>query len=142
MRAQAGGTGGGSGNSTVTITGNYKSPTVTVQTTLAGVPCMDKLSVNATYTASTGIATIHSIASTGLGGSINGSGRLSIPQGGLPRIEKLHIEGKRLDGSKLCGLAGTLKGTIDTIEVDVKPTTIVKTRARTGTNTARTATHW
>ena len=126
--AQGGGTGGGSGNSTVTITGNYKSPTVTVQTSLAGVPCMDKLSVNATYTASTGVATIHSIASSGLGGSINGSGRLTIPQDGLPRIERLHIEGKRLESSKLCGLAGTLKGTIDTIEVDVKPTTIVKTR--------------
>ncbi|NVB78252.1 MAG: hypothetical protein HOV81_07655 [Kofleriaceae bacterium] len=125
--SQGGGTGGGSG-STFTITGSYKSPTVTVQTSLAGVPCMDKLSVNATYTADTGVATIHSISSGGLGGIISGSGRLTIPKEGQARVEKLHIEGRRLDSSRLCGLAGTLKGTIDTLEVDVKPTTIQKTR--------------
>ena len=78
--------------------------------------------------AATGIATIHSISSNGLGGSISGNGRLTIPETGLPRIEKLHIEGRKLESSRLCGLAGTLKGTIDTIEVDVKPTTIEKTR--------------
>jgi len=128
---RAGGTGGGSGSgqggTTVTITGNYKNPTVNLQTTLGGVPCMDNLGLNATYEG--GVATIHSIASTGLGGAVTGSGRVLLPQGGLPRIEKLHIEGRKLDGSKVCGLgAGILKGTIDEINVDMKPTTIEKGR--------------
>jgi autotransporter translocation and assembly factor TamB len=47
----------------------------------------------------------------------------------LPKVEKLHIEGRRLDGSKVCGIgAGILKGTIDEINVDMKPTTIEKGR--------------
>lgn len=128
VRAGPGGGGGGSnGNSTVTITGNYKNPTVSLQTTLGGVPCMENLGINATY--ENGMATIHSISSSGLGGSISGRGVVAVPQGGQPRIEKLHIEGRRLDGSKVCGLGGLLRGTIDVLDVDVKPTTIDKNRA-------------
>lgn len=125
VRAGPGG-GGGGGNSTVTITGDLKNPTVSLQTTLGGVPCMDNLAINATY--ADGMATIHSISSSGLGGSITGRGLIAVPQGGQPRIEKLHIEGRRLDSSKLCGLNGLMRGTIDTIDVDVKPTTIQKNR--------------
>ena len=119
--------GGSGGNSTVKIKGNYKNPSVQVQTTLAGVPCLDKLALNVTV--ANDIATIHKITSSGFGGSLSGSGQMTMPAGGgTPRIDHLHIEGRRLEAAKVCGLKGLIKGTIDTIDVEVRSTTIVQNR--------------
>ncbi|HTL39125.1 MAG TPA: translocation/assembly module TamB domain-containing protein [Kofleriaceae bacterium] len=115
---------GTNNGTTIHITGNYKNPTINLKTTLGGVPCLDNLGINATF--ENDVATIHSISSTGLGGSVSGYGTVAVPQGGLPRIEKLHLEGRGLDSSKLCGLGGIVKGTINTLDVDVKPTVITK----------------
>ena len=118
--------GDGSGSTTVKIKGNYKNPTIKVQTTLAGVPCMDKLALNVTL--ANGVATIHRITSGGFGGSISGAGQLTMPEGGTPHRSAAHRRQtpRRREAVRA---QGPHQGTIDTIEVDVKSTSIVQNRA-------------
>ncbi|MEO8844150.1 MAG: translocation/assembly module TamB domain-containing protein [Kofleriaceae bacterium] len=112
------------GGGQIVISGPLKSPTVGVRLNLGGVPCMDKLTLDAEVKGQ--LATIHHVSSTGLGGTLDGNGVVSL---GTPKvIEKFHLEGRKIDAARLCGLAGIVKGTLDTIDVDVKRTTVVPNR--------------
>ena len=112
------------GGGQIVINGPLKSPTVGVRLNLGGVPCMDSLTLDAEIKDQ--IATIHHISSTGLGGTLDGNGVVSLA---TPKvIEKFHLEGRKIDASRLCGLAGIVKGTLDSIDVDVKRTTVVPNR--------------
>jgi hypothetical protein len=113
------------GGGQIVITGPLKSPTVAVRINLGGVPCMDNLALDAEVKDQ--IATITHVGSTGLGGQIDGKGVVSLAGGGKV-IEKFHLEGRKLDASRLCGLLGIVKGTLDIVDVDVKRTAIVPNR--------------
>ncbi|HEV7809364.1 MAG TPA: hypothetical protein VGO64_02095, partial [Candidatus Limnocylindrales bacterium] len=113
---------------TIRITGKLTAPTINVATELGGVPCLDKVRVdNAVYEQSTGTVDAK-VRSGGLGGELTGDLRLNVG-GATPRIDKLHFNGKRLESSRLCGLKGIVKGTLDSIEVDVANTTIDRRRS-------------
>jgi hypothetical protein len=112
------------GGGQIVISGPLKSPTVGVRLNLGGVPCMDNLLLDAEVKGQ--IATIRHVRSTGLGGTIDGNGVVSLA---TPKvIEKFHLEGRKIDAARLCGLAGVIKGTLDAIDVDVKRTTVVPNR--------------
>ncbi|MEO8840903.1 MAG: translocation/assembly module TamB domain-containing protein [Kofleriaceae bacterium] len=113
------------GGGQIVINGPIKSPTVGVRLNLGGVPCMDNLTLDAEVKDQ--IATIHHVSSTGLGGQLDGNGVVSLA---TPKvIQKFHLEGRKLDAARLCGLAGIVSGTLDTVDVDVKRTTIVPNRS-------------
>jgi hypothetical protein len=114
----AGGGGGGAGGGTITLTGPVTKPTVTVtDTLLAGIPCIDKLHVGRlAYHGNT--VDIAKVSSPGLGGTLDGTGRV-IVGGRVPVIERLALTGSKLDASRLCGLKGLVKGTIDEVAVDL-----------------------
>jgi len=112
------------GGGQIVINGPLKSPTVGVRLNLGGVPCMDNLTLDAEVKDQ--IATIHHVSSTGLGGTLDGNGVVSLA---TPKvIEKFHLEGRKIDASRLCGLAGVVKGTLDAFDVDIKRTTVVPNR--------------
>jgi hypothetical protein len=112
------------GGGQIVINGPLKSPTVGVRLNLGGVPCMDKLTLDAEVKDQ--IATIHHVSSTGLGGTLDGNGVVSLA---TPKvIEKFHLEGRKVDAARLCGLAGVVTGTLDSIDVDVKRTVVVPNR--------------
>ncbi|MDQ3334254.1 MAG: translocation/assembly module TamB [Myxococcota bacterium] len=122
------------GGGKIKIRGKLDKPIINVATELGGVPCLDKLRiVNMTYTAETRIAEIHKLSSAGLGGELSGSARIRAPDpenpGEKPVIEMLRLAGKRLDASKLCGLKGIVKGTLDTAELEIANTTIDNNRS-------------
>jgi hypothetical protein len=103
------------GGGVIVIQGPLTRPTVNVDTTLAGVPCIDQLRLeNLVYRGDT--IDIRKLSSPGLGGQLTGSGviRLGTP----PVIERLQLAGSRLDASRLCGVKG-VKGTLDEIDVDL-----------------------
>ena len=58
----------------------------------------------------------------------HGRGRLPIPKAVCRGSRSCTSRAEARVSSELCGLGGLVKGTIDTLEVDVKPTTIDKTR--------------
>lgn len=110
--------GGPAGGGTITLTGPVKSPTVTVTNTLlAGIPCIDKLQVGRLAYHGTTVD-ITSVESSGLGGKLSGSGRVTIG-GAIPVIDNLTLNGEGLDASRLCGLKGIVKGTIDEVHVNL-----------------------
>ncbi|HEX4451685.1 MAG TPA: translocation/assembly module TamB domain-containing protein [Kofleriaceae bacterium] len=113
------------GGGSIVISGPLKSPTVGVRLNLGGVPCMDTLTLDADVRDQ--VATINHIGSTGLGGQLDGKGVVSLG-GGVKVIQSFHIEGKKLDASRLCGLAGIVKGTLDAVDVDLKTTPVVPGR--------------
>ena len=111
------------GGGTIVIHGPISKPTVNVATDLGGVPCLDKVRiVDSQYNSDTEVFDIRELTSSGLGGTLKGNARLRVGDkktGKLTQIEKLHIEGRRLEGAKLCGLKGVIKGTIDAVDVDL-----------------------
>ena len=109
----------GAGGGRITLSGPTTKPTITVtDTLLAGVPCIDKLRlVRLAYHGNT--VDITKMDSPGLGGQLTGSGRI-IVGGNVPVIERLTLSGSKLDASKVCGLKGLVKGTIDELEVDLR----------------------
>ena len=112
------------GGGQIVINGPLKSPTVGVRLNLGGVPCMDNLTLDAEVKDQ--VATIHHVSSTGLGGTLDGNGVVALS---TPKvIEKFHLEGRKIDAARLCGLAGVVKGTLDAIDVDIKRTTVVANR--------------
>ncbi len=98
------------------ITGKLGQPKIDARTTLAGVPCIDTLRLDA-VTIQNGIVDVQAMSSPGLGGRISGTARLRL--GAVPYIEKLHLTGAGLEAAKLCGLAGKVKGTLDTVDVNL-----------------------
>jgi hypothetical protein len=113
------------GGGSIVISGPLKAPTVGVKLNLGGVPCMDSLTLDADVKDQ--VATINHIGSSGLGGQLDGKGVVSLG-GGVKVIQSFHVEGKKLDASRLCGLAGIVKGTLDDVLVDIKTTPIVPGR--------------
>jgi hypothetical protein len=113
------------GGGSIVISGPLKSPTVGVRLNLGGVPCMDSLTLDASVRDQ--IATINHVSSTGLGGQLDGRGVVSLGNG-TKVIESFHLEGRKLDASRLCGLAGLVQGTLDSIDVDVHKTAVVPGR--------------
>ncbi|HUJ58495.1 MAG TPA: translocation/assembly module TamB domain-containing protein [Kofleriaceae bacterium] len=105
------------GGGTITLNGPITSPTIDASTTLAGIPCIDTMKIERA-TIKDKIADIK-MSTVGLGGAVTGDGRIDL--GATPPvIERLHLDGNRLDASKLCGLGRTVKGTIDTASIDLK----------------------
>jgi hypothetical protein len=105
------------GGGRIVITGPPSKPTINVDTTLAGVPCIDQLKLeNLSYSA--GTVDINKMSSPGFGGQLTGSGRILVG-GAAPVIDRLELIGQRLDASKLCGLKGIARGTIDDLRVNL-----------------------
>ncbi len=116
------------GGSVIIIKGKIKNPRINFNTELAGVPCLDRLRLTDTQF-SDGILEIRRMTSQGLGGELTGSGRVRIPQGGGPPIvERLVLSGRRLEASKMCGLSGTAKGTLDVVEAELGRVSVDKNR--------------
>jgi hypothetical protein len=106
------------GGGEIRITGQPTNPRITVtDTTLAGVPCLDKLEVKR-LTKDGNTITISEMRSPGLGGQLTGSGKIVLGAG-APTIERLELLGSRLDASKVCGLKGIARGTIDELNVNL-----------------------
>ncbi|HEX3764232.1 MAG TPA: translocation/assembly module TamB domain-containing protein [Kofleriaceae bacterium] len=96
-----------------------RPPTVTVNTTLAGVPCIDQLRLeNLVYQGDT--IDIQQLSSPGLGGQLTGKGLIRVG-GAAPVIERLQLTGSKLDAARLCGLKG-VKGTIDELDAEIHGT--------------------
>jgi hypothetical protein len=107
---------------TIVIRGKITSPTVTLlQYDLGGVPCLDKLRVDSATVTKTQVDA--KVRSAGLGGELTGKVRIDT-SGEVKRIQHLQVAGRRLDGSKLCGLGRAVKGTVDVIEAEVTNATI------------------
>ncbi|TMQ11536.1 MAG: hypothetical protein E6J90_34490 [Deltaproteobacteria bacterium] len=105
------------GGGQIRITGPLTRPTVNVNTTLAGVPCIDQLKLeNLVYEGNA--VDIQRMSSPGLGGQLTGRGLIRL--GGVPVIERLELTGTHLDAAKLCGLKGIARGTIDEIDVSLR----------------------
>lgn len=108
------------GGGKIRITGPLSKPKIAVATELGGVPCLDKVRiVDATYEGNT--IDVRSLTSAGLGGKLTGNARVRLGEG-APVIERLHLDGKQLDATKLCGLKGIVKGNLDSLEVDLAGT--------------------
>lgn len=118
--------GGAGGGSVIIIQGPLRNPTVSVNTELNGVPCLDRLKLTDT-TFKDGIVDIRKMTSQGLGGELTGSGQVRV-DGGTPFIEHLTVSGRRIDAAKLCGLVGTVKGTLDTVDAQLDRVSVVKGR--------------
>jgi len=112
------------GGGQIVITGPISKPTVNVATELGGVPCLDKVRiVDSQFDSATRVFDIRRLTSKGLGGEITGSARIKKPEnGGLATIEKLHVDGKRLDASRICGVGNLMKGTVDTLDLEMAGT--------------------
>ncbi len=106
------------GGGKIIITGPLSNPKVNVATELGGVPCLDKVRiVDAQFNADTGIVDVRELSSAGLGGKLSGNARIRT---GTPNvIERMHLEGRRIEAAKFCGLGGIVKGTVDTIDLDL-----------------------
>jgi hypothetical protein len=106
------------GGGVITLHGPLTRPRITVNTTLAGVPCIDKLQL-VDLVSEGDTVEVKKLISPGLGGQLTGSGRFTLG-GALPVIERLELVGSRLDASKLCGLKGIVKGTIDEVNLSLR----------------------
>ncbi len=120
--------GGAGGGSVIIIQGPLKNPTINVSSQLSGVPCLDKLQLVDTQFKD-GIVDIRRMTSAGLGGELVGSGRVRVDGVGPPFVEHLTIAGRRIDAAKLCGLVGTVKGTLDTVDAQLDRVSLVKGRS-------------
>jgi len=126
LPAFVGGAGGAGGGSVIIIQGNLKNPTVTATTSLSGVPCLDTIDRLET-TFRDGIVDITKFTSAGLGGQLTGHGRLRV-DGPLPFIEHLQLAGRGIEAAKLCGLKGTVKGTLGVLDAQLDRVSIDKRR--------------
>lgn len=112
---------------TIVIKGKITAPTVTfLEYELGGVPCLDKLNVQAATITQTQVDA--KVRSGGLGGEL--SGKVSVDtSGAVKRIRELQLSGRKLDASRLCGLKRVVKGTLDTVEAEISNATIDPKRA-------------
>src|SRR6185436_15677576 len=99
-------TGGGE----IVLDGPIKNPTINVRMLLAGVPCIDTLRVD-NATIKDGILDAK-VSTTGLGGNLSGVVRADI-SGPMKVVQRLELNGSRVEAAKLCGLKGSVKGTIE-----------------------------
>jgi hypothetical protein len=111
------------GGGVIKIKGPITSPTINVATELGGVPCLDKVRiVDSQYNSDTRILEIRELRSSAFGGTLKGNARLHLPDKGRTRIERLRVEGRKLDAAKICGLGQRLKGTIDSVDAELSGT--------------------
>src|SRR6185503_16627262 len=108
------------GGGVITLHGPLTRPRITVNTMLAGVPCIDKVQL-VDLVSEGDTVDVKKMISPGLGGQLTGSGRFTLG-GALPVIDRLELTGSRLDASRLCGLKGIVKGTIDEVAVNMRGT--------------------
>jgi hypothetical protein len=108
------------GGGTIRLRGPLTAPQIRVNTTLTGVPCIDKLQL-VDLVKNGEVIDVRRLMSPGLGGQLAGSGRFRLG-GAHPVIERLELTGKKLDASKVCGLKGTVKGTIDEVNASLRGT--------------------
>ncbi|MGE3545552.1 MAG: translocation/assembly module TamB domain-containing protein, partial [Kofleriaceae bacterium] len=113
------------GGGTIVLDGPITRPKIRGNTTLGGVPCIDRLQL-VDVDVEGDLVDIHQMTSPGLGGRLTGSGQIRI--GDTPRIERLRLLGSRLDASKLCGAGKYVKGTIDSVDAELTSVTIDKNR--------------
>lgn len=106
---------------TVDIVGPMLAPSVEATATLAGVPVLGQAQLSTHFENQT--LDITNVQSANLGGSLSGSGRIRLPAGGAPYIEKLSVSGQRLSAEKMAaagGLKVAASGTIDTVELSAR----------------------
>lgn len=115
------------GGSVIIIKGPISKPKINITTSLAGIPCIDTLRLVDTQI-SDGILDIRRMTSAGLGGELTGSGRIRI-DGAQPYIERLALSGRRIEASKLCGIGKTIRGTLDTVDLELARATVDTNRA-------------
>lgn len=106
----------GAGGGTVVIRGKLNAPTVTVNTTLTGVPCIGQLKLEDLELQGDWID-IRKMSSPGLGGELSGNAR--IRRGAVTTIERMNLLGSHLDASRLCGFKGDVTGVIDQLDVQL-----------------------
>lgn len=112
----------------IVVKGKFSNPTVNLNTTLAGVPCVDTLRLIDTQYAD-GIVDIRRLTTKGLGGEVSGSGRVRMgAKGAPPFIERLKLSGRRVEAAKLCGLGSLVKGTVEAVDAELTQVSIVATR--------------
>lgn len=115
-----------SGAGRIVLNGPVKNPTVTLRTELAGIPCIDTLSIP--YAKYEDGRIEAQLSTSGLGGNLKGSLAAEIGQN-TKTITKLELTGTRVEAAKLCGLKGVVKGQLETVKISLdKPTTIDKNR--------------
>ena len=109
------------GGTTIRIRGPLTSPMVTLRApNLGGVPCLDKVAVDAQFDSTTGLFELRHLTSGKFGGSLVGSALIRAGDKTKPTmIERLHLTGRALEASKICHLEGFAKGTIDVVDVDL-----------------------
>jgi hypothetical protein len=114
------------GGGQIVVTGPISKPIVNVATELGGIACLDKVRIiDSQYDSAKEILDIRRLETRTFGGTLTGSARIKTPdkKAGRPAvIEKMHVDGKRLDAAKICGLAGIAKGTVDTVDADLAGT--------------------
>ncbi len=111
------------GGGQIVITGPISKPTINVATDLGGVPCLDKVRiVDSRYDSATHVLEVRRLTSAGLGGELVGTARIRKEPGRRAVIEKLHVDGKRLDASRICKIGKPLRGVVNTLDVDLSGT--------------------
>ncbi len=118
---------GAGGGSVIRIKGPLKNPTINVASELSGVPCLDHVKMEMQF--KDGIVDIRNMTSQGLGGELTGSGRVRVDGIGPPFVEHLTLSGRRIDAARLCGLVGTVKGTLDTVDAQLDRVSVLRGRS-------------
>lgn len=104
------------GGGHIVIDGDMSNPTVDIDTTLGGVPCIDKLVFHGRVHDNT--LDIHRMTTSKFGGELTGSATIKL--GDTPVIDKLHFAGNKLLVPRLCGLDKLgATGTLDKLELDL-----------------------
>ncbi|MGE0551257.1 MAG: hypothetical protein AB7R00_29635, partial [Kofleriaceae bacterium] len=114
------------GGGTIVLDGPIARPKIKGNTTLGGVPCIDRLQL-VDVDVEGDLVDIHQMTSPGLGGRLSGSGRIRL--GDTPVIERMRLLGSRLDASRLCGAGKHVKGTIDSVDAELTNVSVDKNRA-------------
>lgn len=115
------------GGGVIIIQGPLNKPKINVMAELGGVPCIDRLRITSSTVEGDNLDARFTTA--GLGGQVTGTLRMRLGKNGSnPYIERLHLDGKRIDAAKLCGLGGIVKGTLDTVEADLVGAYVDKTK--------------
>jgi hypothetical protein len=115
-----------SGAGKIVLNGPVTNPTVTLRTELAGIPCIDTLSIP--YAKYENGRIEAQLSTGGLGGNLKGTLAAEV-SGDNKTITKLELNGTRVEAAKLCGLKGLVKGQLETVKISIdKRTTIDKKR--------------
>lgn len=102
----------------IAISGRMEAPAVDARASLAGVPVVGQLSVDAHL--ENQVLDLRRVESATLGGALAGKGRIRV--GPRPFVESLTLAGQRLSADKLAtatGRAGIASGTIDNLDVSL-----------------------